>query len=213
VIPFRKLPVNLQRAILAMILLSSEAAATSCGPMVCDPLPPPSVTPNLTPPASPVICDPVPPPPTATATPTATPSATVTPARPPVKTPMIFDPPPDPPLAPDSRRIEPAGTGRVSSAPLPLAEIRTVSIYWDDSPAEHEEGLVFEAATPWQGARYRWTASGGALKAGDGERATWQPPDRPGRYLLQVVADWGATGMAVDALVLVVGVDGSVTVA
>jgi hypothetical protein len=212
-IPWNKLPKNLQRAVLATILLSSEAAATSCcGPMVCDPLPPPSVTPNLTPPASPVICDPVPPPPTATATPTATPSATVTPAQPPVKTPMIFDPPPDPPLAPDSRRITPAGAAGASSAPLPLAEIRTVSIYWDDS-AQEADGLVFEAATPWQGARYRWTASGGALDAGDGEQATWQPPDRPGRYLLQVVADWGATGMAVDALVLVVGADGSVTAA
>jgi hypothetical protein len=131
--------------------------------------------------------------------------------RPPVKTPMIFDPPPDPPMAPDSRTIEGARTARGSSEPLPLAEIRTVSIYWDDSTAGSEDGLAFEAGSPWAGARYRWSASGGTLE-GDGDRVTWQPPDRAGRYLLQVVADWDAAGLAVDALMLAVGEDGSVTV-
>lgn len=233
-IPWHKLPKDMQRAILAMMLLSGEAAAaSSCAPMVCDPPPPPSVTPHLTPAVSPIICDPppppsvtpyptetmppiicdpAPPPATATPTPTATPTATVTPLRPPVKTPMIFDPPPEPPPAPDSRRIEGVQAARGSSASLPLAEIRTVSIYWDDSSADGEDGLRFEAASPWSGARYRWSASGGTLDD-DGRRVTWQPPDREGRYLLQVIADWDAAGLAVDALVLVVGADGSVTVA
>jgi hypothetical protein len=223
-IPWRKLPKDLQRAILATILLSSEAAAaSSCAPMVCDPPPPPSMTPTLTPLASPIICDPVPPPPTATRTPTAsptptaastvTPTATLTPARPPEKTPMIFDPPPDPPMAPDSGWMGRPGTAGEAHAALPLAEIRTVSIYWDDGDAGGDGSLRFEAASPWQGALYRWSTSGGTLGAGAGGQATWQPPAEPGRYLLQVVADWGATGMAVDALVLVVGSDGSVTVA
>jgi hypothetical protein len=221
-IPFRKLPKDLQRTILAAIILSSEAAAAaSCAPtpMVCDPPPPPSLAPSITPLASPVICDPIPPPPsatptaTATATPSPTPTATATPARPPAKTPMIFDPPPEPPPAPDSSRIELVRAGGQSGASLPLAEIRTVSIYWDDADTGLEGGLAFGAETPWPGARYHWSASGGALDAGAGGEATWQPPARPGRYLLQVVADWGASGLAVDALVLLVGADGSVTVA
>jgi hypothetical protein len=44
------------------------------------------------------------------------------------------------------------------------------------------------------------------------ERVSWQPPAEPGRYLLQVIADWGQAGLAVDALVLVVEEDGSVTI-
>jgi hypothetical protein len=202
----------MQRAILAMMLLSGESAATSsCAPMVCDPAPPPSVTPQIEPTMPPIICDPAPPPATATPTPTATPTATTTPARPPVKTPIIFDPPPEPPPAPNSGKIEGPQTAGDSTVPLPLAEIRTVSIYWDDSSPDSVEGLVFEAGSPWRGARYRWSASGGTLDDG-GKQVTWQPPDREGRYLLQVVADWDAAGLAVDALVLVVGEDGSVTV-
>jgi len=91
-----------------------------------------------------------------------------------------------------------------SQLPLPLAEIRTVGILWDDD-------LIFGADTPWPDARYRWSASGGTLVE-DGERVTWQPPVEPGRYLLQVVADWGQAGLAVDALTLIVEEDGSVTV-
>jgi hypothetical protein len=87
---------------------------------------------------------------------------------------------------------------------LPLAEIRTVDITWQD-------GLTFGAETPWSNARYRWSASGGTLVK-DGECITWQPPVEPGRYLLQVVADWGQAGLAVDALTLIVEEDGSVTV-
>jgi hypothetical protein len=87
---------------------------------------------------------------------------------------------------------------------LPLAEIRAVDITWHD-------GLTFGAETPWPDARYRWSASGGTLVE-DGERVTWQPPVEPGRYLLQVVADWGQAGLAVDALTLIVEEDGSVTV-
>jgi hypothetical protein len=91
-----------------------------------------------------------------------------------------------------------------SQVPLPLAEVRTVEI------VRHGR-LAFAADTPWSGARYQWSVSGGTL-AEEGESAVWQPPARPGRYLLQVVADWGRTGLAVDALVLIVGRDGSVTV-
>jgi len=105
---------------------------------------------------------------------------------------MIFDPPPPPARAP------------ASSDPLPLAEIRRVEIVW-------RTGLTFAAETPWPGARWQWSASGGTLSE-RGDRVTWQPPAAPGRYLLQVVADWGRTGLAVDAVVLAVAEDGSVTV-
>ncbi len=88
---------------------------------------------------------------------------------------------------------------------LPLAEIRVVDITWQPG------GTTFRAATPWPGARYQWSVTGGAL-AGEGEAVDWQPQG-PGRYLLQVVADWGPSGLAVDARVLVVGADGSVEVA
>jgi len=90
-----------------------------------------------------------------------------------------------------------------SQSRLPLAEIRAVDIVWED-------GLTFGAETPWPGARYRWSMSGGTL-VGSGERVVWQPPAEPGRYLLQVVADWGHAGLAVDALTLVVEEDGSIT--
>jgi hypothetical protein len=239
-IPWQRLPKDLQRAILAMMLLSGEAAAaSSCAPMVCDPPPPPSVQPQPTPVMSPIICDPAPPPASATPTPTITPArppvktpmifdpppepppasvtptptatSTATPERPPAKTPMIFDPPPEPPPAPNSR-LEPPTMVKGTSDTLPLAEIRTISIYWDDAAGDSPDGLLFEAGSPWTGARYRWSASGGTLEV-EGERAAWQPPAEPGRYLLQVVADWDAAGLAVDALVLVVGGNGSVTVA
>ena len=117
------------------------------------------------------------------------------PAPPPSATPMIFDPPP----APSSFRETPPGG---VFATLPLAEIRSVAI-------ERSEALTFTAKTPWPGAHLRWTASGGTLLA-DGQAVTWQPPDEPGRYLLQVVADWGQVGLAVDTLVLEVGKDGRV---
>jgi hypothetical protein len=90
-----------------------------------------------------------------------------------------------------------------SRLPLPLAEIRAVSIV-------RRAGLSFDAETPWPDARCRWSVSGGTLaEAANG--VTWQPPTQPGRYLLQVVADWGRTGLAVDAAVLVVEEDGRVT--
>ena len=109
---------------------------------------------------------------------------------------MIFDPAP----APSSQRSQPWAA--VHGA-LPLAEIRTVTIV----PGRN---LSFRAETPWPGAQWRWSVSGGALQ-GRGARVTWQPPVEPGRYLLQVAADWGATGLAVDARVLEVGLDGRVT--
>jgi hypothetical protein len=108
---------------------------------------------------------------------------------------MIYDPPP----APSSQRSQPSAALHGS---LPLAEIRTVMIV----PGR---GLSFRAETPWPGAQWRWSVSGGTLQ-GRGSRVTWQPPAEPGRYLLQVAADWGATGLAVDARVLEVGLDGRV---
>lgn len=189
--PWSKLPKDLQKAILTMIILYGSASV-SCrlGPVICDPPPPPSVTP--------MICDPPPPPTTATR-PTATPTITpmiCDPPPPPTVTPMICDPPPPPPPGGESR---PESQDR-----LPLAEIRAVDIVWED-------GLTFGAETPWSGARYRWSVSGGTLSE-SGEGVVWQPPTEPGRYLLQVVADWGQAGLAVDALVLAVGEDGSVTI-
>jgi len=88
-----------------------------------------------------------------------------------------------------------------SGNPLPLAEIRTVEIVWND-------GWDFAAETPWPEARLHWSASGGQLfETEDG--ITWQPPTEPGRYLLEVVADWGYAGLAVDALTLIIEPDGS----
>lgn len=89
-----------------------------------------------------------------------------------------------------------------SQIPLPLAEIRSVDLVWDD-------GLTFSAESPWPDARLRWSVSGGTLVEED-ECVTWQPPAEPGRYLLQVAADWGQAGLAVDALTLVVEEDGSI---
>ncbi|MEW5717677.1 MAG: carboxypeptidase-like regulatory domain-containing protein [Chloroflexota bacterium] len=89
-------------------------------------------------------------------------------------------------------------------SPLPLAEIRSVDIVWHDD-------LTFQADSPWTGARYRWSASGGKLiEQADG--VSWVPPTAPGRYLLQLVADWGADGLAVDALTLAVAADGTIVV-
>jgi len=87
---------------------------------------------------------------------------------------------------------------------LPLAEIRSVDIVWHDD-------LTFQADSPWAGARYRWSASGGKLVE-QTDHVTWVPPTEPGRYLLQLVADWGQAGLAVDALTLAVTEDGIVVV-
>jgi hypothetical protein len=103
----------------------------------------------------------------------------------------------------DVATIEWVESRDTSQLPLPLAEIRAVSIV-------RQAGLSFAAETPWPDARYRWSVSGGALAEAAGG-VTWQPPNAPGRYLLQVAADWGRTGLAVDAVVLVVEEDGRVT--
>jgi hypothetical protein len=109
----------------------------------------------------------------------------------------------------DVATIEWVETWEGSQVPLPLAEIRTVDIVWQDI-VPGDSGLTFAADTPWPGARYRWSASGGTLNE-PGEGVVWQAPPEPGRYLLQVVADWGRAGLAVDSLVLIVEDDGSVT--
>lgn len=288
-VPWNMLPKDLQKALLAIIVLGGTRTIACSPPMVCDPAPPPTTSPRLTPAATrtPMICDPAPPP------------RTGTPITP-LKTPMICDPAPAPTVAPrptgtpgavaprqfqvrslrtssdttlagakvqgrvtDSQgqplgglKVTAQGRSQVrvvtgsggefsiyipepgeyrltvesdeahavqlalklhdlvtvewvevkstSQAPLPLAEIRTVDILWDD-------GLTFDADTPWPDARYRWSVSGGALVETD-EGMMWQPPAEPGRYLLQVIADWGQTGLAVDSLTLIVQNDGSVIV-
>lgn len=94
-----------------------------------------------------------------------------------------------------------------TSAPgarLPLAEIRTVDIVWSDD-------LTFTVDTPWPGASYRWMTTGGRLVQ-ENDLMRWEPPDMPGRYLLQLIADWGYDGIAIDALTLTVFPDGRVFV-
>lgn len=87
---------------------------------------------------------------------------------------------------------------------LPLAEIRSVDIVWHDD-------FTFQADSPWTGAHYRWSVSGGKLIEGT-DGVAWIPPTEPGRYLLQLIADWGADGLAVDALTLAVAADGTVVI-
>lgn len=320
-LPWNKLPKNLRRAILGMIVLCGSAEATGCcRPFVCDPAPPPSLTPTRLrtplifdpppPPSStptrlgrpsPMICDPTPPP-SRSATPAVRPSPMICDPPPPPSagptvasvrssTPRIFDPPPPPRetqavqriMAPrpgqvatdatqagvavkgklvdtreqplvgvlvtaegsgqrvegrtDSRgdyhlslrepglvslvaandrthvlklelKLHDVATvdwvqiGPISTSMLPLAEIRTVKIVLD------EQGL-FGAESPWSGAELRWTASGGTL-APQGEKVVWEPPTQPGRYLLQVVADWGPAALAVDAVRIEVDEDGEI---
>lgn len=195
-IPWNKMPKDLQKAILAMIVCFGGASA-GCRlfPVVCDPPPPPSVTP--------MICDPPPPP---SATPSMTPmicDPAPPPSATPTLTPMICDPPPPPNSdASGGRPGDAAEPASARGSTLPLAEVRTVEIVW-------QEGFTFVAASLWDGAALTWTATGGSLFV-RGNRATWQPPDRPGRHLLQVVADWGQRGLAVDAQVVVVEEDGSI---
>ena len=111
----------------------------------------------------------------------------------------------------DLALVEWAGITPSSQAPLPLAEIRTVKIALAAAGSASAQGLDFAAASPWPGADYKWTVSGGTLAA-SGPRVHWQPPAEPGRYLLQVVADWDYAGLAVDAVVLTITADGRVSV-
>jgi hypothetical protein len=212
-VPWNRLPHDVQRVLLALaVAASGTSSASCCFPRVCDPAPPPKVSPT---PTWPRVCDPPPPPPrtaspgvTVTPTSTVTPTRTVTPtltitpgavrtATPP---PVICDPAPSPPRTTPGALAPQTQPG---AALLPLAELRSVDVIWAG-------GLTFGASTPWPGARYRWTASGGSL-ATDGERAAWQPPAQAGRYLVQVAADWGRDGLAVDSVVLVVADDGNIS--
>ncbi len=287
-IPWNKLPQDVQKTILALVLMSGSSAVSGCcSPLVCDPPPPPATAgPSRTP--GPIICDPLPPP--------------ATTMRPPTSTPLVCDPPPPPassrtppptPTPPPERRfqirrlqmtsdptlagaavrgsvidrqgqplgdikvsvqsgpttvqtwtarngtfllrianpgawqlvvgddktaavpldlkrydlaeVEWAEAGPISRAPLPLAEIRLVDIV-------RSADLTFQADTLWPEARYRWSVTGGTfVEEQDG--IAWQPPSEPGRYLLQVVADWGPAGLAVDSVVLVVDENGIVSFA
>ena len=306
-VPWQKLPDDLQKAVLALVLFSgSGAIASCCRPMVCDPAPPPRMTP--TPTMTPMICDPAPPP-SLTPTPTITPmicDPAPPPAGKPTMTPMICDPPPRPPdIAPEpSAEVALPGfearnvqvmpdqvqegievRGRVtdregnpwrevrvaliapgieissrtdrdgayalrfnrpgsyqmfldvdksrsvplylklhdlatvdwvavsteSRSPLPLAEIRTVVITQVAADAALAQGVTLAAASPWPGAAYEWTVTGGTLVK-SGPHVTWQPPAAAGRYLLQVIADWDYAGLAVDAVVLTVTAGGQVRV-
>ena len=103
------------------------------------------------------------------------------------------------------------GMSSKSQAPLPLAEIRTVKISQVASDTAPAHVLNFAATSPWPDADYDWSVTGG-VSVKSGARVTWQPPVEPGRYLLQVVADWDFAGLAVDAVVLAVAADGRVTV-
>jgi len=196
--------------------------AAGCAPRVCDPAPPPTTSPKPTPtPTYPRFCDPPPPPtmaPTPTRThppvicdpmplPSATPSPTITRTKTVTPTwPVICDPAPLPPSSSPpggGSSLDVPGTTAAAAQPdLPLAEIRSVEILWAG-------GLAFEAVTPWPAARYRWSVSGGLLEDLD-DRVVWHPPLEPGLYLIQVAADWGIRGLAVDALALKVNDDGGV---
>jgi hypothetical protein len=88
---------------------------------------------------------------------------------------------------------------------LPLAEIRSVKI-------SHIGGSTFRADTPWPNARFQWMVSQGTVERNGGE-VTWSFSTSPGRHLLQVIADWGAEGIAVDALTLIVQDDGTTELA
>lgn len=208
-VPWNRLPHEVQRVLLVLAVAAGGTASSSCCfPRVCDPAPPPTVAPKPTP-TWPRVCDPPPPPPrtatpglTVTPTSTVTPTLTITPGarRSVTPPPVICDPAPAPPRTTPGAMVPQTQPG---AALLPLAELRSVEVVWAG-------GLTFGASTPWAGARYRWTASGGSL-ATDGEQATWQPPAQAGRYLVQVAADWGRDGLAVDAIVLVVADDGGVS--
>ncbi|MGB8645513.1 MAG: carboxypeptidase regulatory-like domain-containing protein [Anaerolineae bacterium] len=109
-IPWNKLPRQLQKYILVTVILSSAATTTAgCVPIVCDPVPPPTTARPPSPDFTPIICDPMPPPvatrpPSPTSTivlsdpsptpPTASPTATRSPS--PDFTPIICDPMPPP---------------------------------------------------------------------------------------------------------------------
>jgi hypothetical protein len=110
----------------------------------------------------------------------------------------------------DLATVDWAAASSESRSPLPLAEIRTVKIAQVASTASSGQNLDFTAASPWPAADYDWSVTGGTLVK-SGARVTWQPPAGPGRYLLQVVADWDYAGLAVDAVVLTVAADGRVT--
>jgi hypothetical protein len=120
---------------------------------------------------------------------------------------MICDPPPAPrgELAPHALRSALPQVG----PRLPLAEIRWARISLPSATRGHPR---FGVSSPWPAASYRWSVSGGELLLEE-DGVAWQLPASPGRYLLQVIADWGADGLAVDALVLVVDAEGGVTLA
>lgn len=134
-----------------------------------------------------MICDPPPPPPTVPPVTPATPTPTM----------MICDPPPPSP-----------STSTSSSHPaLPLAQRREVRVVQMAPGA-----LNFAVEHPAPGGDVLWTVTGGELVALPGNGVRWDPPAKPGHYMLQAVVDWGADGLAVHSLVLTVTDDGAIVV-
>jgi hypothetical protein len=104
----------------------------------------------------------------------------------------------------DEATIEWREVSPSSRVRLPLEQFRQVEITW-------REGFTFAAESGWKEARYYWSVSGGSLSETE-DSVTWSPPREAGRYLLQVVADWGRRGLAIDHLILEVEEDGSVVI-
>jgi hypothetical protein len=184
-----KLSQDAQKVVLALALLAASEAASGCNSQAApaaDAAPePPAWTPAPTPTVKvwPTV--------TPALTPTITPTLTIPAATPVAET----TPPSAAPAMPHA------------GARLPLAEIRWVRILWPASGARH---LVFGIESPWPDAAYHWSASGGRIIFTDAG-VLWAPPAGPGRYVLQVIADWGADGLAMDAALLVVDQQGGVT--
>jgi hypothetical protein len=92
---------------------------------------------------------------------------------------------------------------QVSSADtdeLPLAARQKASILI----ARQEANMVeLVARTPYQGSKdISWSVTEGELDASSGETVRWTLPTTPGMYQAELVVDFGADGIAFDALVI-----------
>ena len=83
---------------------------------------------------------------------------------------------------------------------LPLAARQKASIV-----VTRQEGTLLElfARTPYQGARdITWTVTEGELDTRSGETVRWTLPAKSGMYQAELVIDYGADGVAFDAVVI-----------
>jgi hypothetical protein len=83
---------------------------------------------------------------------------------------------------------------------LPLAARQKASIV-----VARQDGNLLElfARTPYQGVSdITWGVTDGELDARSGESVRWTLPSKPGMYQAEVVIDYGADGIAFDALVI-----------